>query len=538
MPTSVEQLEAWMAAPREDEHLEFKEAKTQYDFDKLGKYCAALANEGGGKMVLGVTNKRPRRVVGSQAFRDPDKTKTGLMRELYLRIDAEVLLHPGGRVVIFHVPARHLGLPVRYKGVYWMRRGEEVVPMSPDMLRHIFDETGPDFSAQTCSEAHFKDLDPKAIDRLRSMWRRKSGNAALDALLREQLLADAELIVDNGVTYAALILLGTHKALGRLLAQAEVVFEYRSSDASVHYQKRKEFREGFFLFQGDLWETINERNDVHHYQDGLFVWDIPTFNEMVVREAILNAVSHRDYRLPGSVFVRQFARRLEVESPGGFPPGITVENILFNQFPRNRRIAEVFDRCGLVERSGQGVRRMFEESIKESKARPDYSGSDDYLVKLTLAGEVQDTRFLRFLEQVGQETLASFTTEDFLVLDVLRRGERVPRELAHRINRLVECQVVETQEGRRGYMLSKRAYSYLGERGVYTRRRGLDRETNKALILQHLDNYKRATIRDLEQIFQPIGLSRGQIHHLLRVLRDEGKVECVGKKRGSAWVAK
>ena len=69
---------------------------------------------------------------------------------------------------------------------------------------------------------------------------------------------------------------------------------------------------------------------------------VSTFSEIAVREALLNAVSHRDYRHPGSVFVRQFSRRIEIVSPGGFPPGITPDNILDQQLPRNRRIAETF----------------------------------------------------------------------------------------------------------------------------------------------------------------------------------------------------
>jgi len=82
------------------------------------------------------------------------------------------------------------------------------------------------------------------------------------------------LLVDSAVTYGALILFGTGKALGRHLAQSEVVFEYRSSAASIQYQQRKEFRQGFYLFDDELWKTTNLRNDVQHYQEGLFVWDI------------------------------------------------------------------------------------------------------------------------------------------------------------------------------------------------------------------------------------------------------------------------
>lgn len=297
---------------RESEHLEFKEAKSSYEFEDLVKYCVALANEEGGRLVLGVTDSLPRKVVGSQAFPNIDQTKASLSDRLRLRVNAEELQHPGGRVVVFEVPSRPIGMPAHYRGAYWMRSGQSLVPMTPEQLKRIFDEAGPDFSAEIAPKATFEDLDPAAIARFLDMWKKKSGNSALESLTDAQLLSDAELVNDGGITYAALILFGTKKVLCRHLSQAEVVFEYRSSEASIPYQQRKEFREGFFLFDGELWTTINLRNDVQHYQEGLFVWDIPTFNEMVVLEAILNAVSHRDYRLHGSVFVRQYPKRMRL----------------------------------------------------------------------------------------------------------------------------------------------------------------------------------------------------------------------------------
>ena len=98
--------------------------------------------------------------------------------------------------------------------------------------------------------------------------------------------------------------------------------------------------------------------------------DLPTFAEVPVREALLNAVAHRDYRLGGSIFVRQFSKRLEVISPGGLPPGITPENIIDQQNPRNRRLAEALARCGLIERSGQGLNLMVESAVRQGKPCP------------------------------------------------------------------------------------------------------------------------------------------------------------------------
>lgn len=536
MSVDLAQLHAWLGAG-EDEHLEFKEAKNRYDFEELVKYCVALANEGGGTMILGVTDKRPRRVVGSQAFSDLERTKAGLIERLRLRIDACAISHPHGRVVIFSVPARPVGVPLQYRGAYWMRGGQDLVPMTPDLLKRIFDEAEPDFSAEICRQATLADLDPVAVGCFRTMWQRKSGNRTLEVLSDEQLLTDAELVVKGSVTYAALVLFGTRQALGQHLGQAEVVFEYRSTEASGPAHQREEYRQGFFAYQDDLWGKINLRNDVQHFQHGFFVFDIPTFNEVVVREAILNAVSHRDYRLPGSVFVRQYARRLEVVSPGGFPPGITADNILFRQAPRNRRIAEAFAKCGLVERSGQGMNRMFEESIKESKPIPAFTDTDEYQVSVTLCGEIQDPQFLRFLEQIGRERLAAFTTQDFLVLDLIHREQSVPEALRSRLPALAEQGVIEIiGRGKNArYILSRGFHSFLGKKGVYTRKKGLDRETNKALLLKHIqDNQiEGSRLNELVQVLP--ALSSDQVQGLLRALRLEGRIHKIGHTKGTRW---
>jgi ATP-dependent DNA helicase RecG len=528
---SVDQLEDWMRGA-EDEHLEFKEAKNQYNTDKLIRYCSALANERGGNMVLGVTNKKPRHVVGTRAFAELNSVKAKLVDKLGLRIEATVLDHPDGRVLVFEVPSRPVGVPIACDGAYLMRAGEDLVAMTADRLKSIFDEAVPDYSAEICLKATLGDLDPEAIENLRTMWARKSGNDVLYNLNVEQLLTDAELLVDGGVTYAALALLGTHRALGKHLAQAEVIFEYRSSEASTPFQQRREFREGFFLFDEELWKVIDARNEVYQYEEGLFVGDIPTFDRRVVREALLNAVSHRDYRRGGSTFVRQFPGKLEVQSPGGFVPGITPENLLWKQAPRNRRIAEVFARCGLVERSGQGARLMFERSIREGKSRP-----DDHEVFLTLHGEVQDERFLQFFQKIGQEALAAFSTQDFLVVDLIHREQPVPLDLQDCLPRLLELGVMESQ-GRgknKKYFLSRRFYSSLGQRGTYTRRRGLDKRTNKELLFMHIEDSEEEGAR-FEEFSQVLpSLSRGQIKRLMEELKREGRIHVVGKTKGARW---
>lgn len=430
-------------------------------------------------------------------------------------------------------------MPVHYKGRYFMRSGGNLAPMLPDMLKRIFDEAGPDYTAEICPRAKLNDLDPKSIDDFRNRWIQKSKNERLRTLSVERLLSDAELLSPDGLTYASLILFGTREALGGHLAQAEVIFEYRSSDATGPAQYRHDFRQGFFSFYEELWKLINLRNDRQHFQDGLFIWDILTFNEGAVREAILNAVSHRDYRMAGSVFIRQYPRRLEIVSPGGFPPGITPENILWEQAPRNRRIAEIFGRCGLVERSGQGMNRIYEACIRESKPKPDFTHTDAYHVWLTLKGEVQHPEFLRFLEKLGKERLESFTTQDLLVIDNIFRDEPVSDCFRGNLLQLVDSGVIEQISRGRGtrYVVSRQFYEFIGKRGVYTRKKGLDKETNKSLILKHLQDCgsEGCKFEELKQVL-PM-LCRFQIHGLLKELKAERKIRVEGRTRAGKWFA-
>lgn len=144
MTITPHQVDVWRALPSEHQRVEFKEAKQQYDFAKLCKYCVALANEGGGHLLFGIADTPPRQVVGTVAAADPVGMAEQLFTALGFRVDVEVVHHPDGRVVVFVVPARPRGTAYHHKGTYLMRSGEELVPMSEDRLRRIFAEGASD----------------------------------------------------------------------------------------------------------------------------------------------------------------------------------------------------------------------------------------------------------------------------------------------------------------------------------------------------------------------------------------------------------
>ena len=259
MAATLDDLERWLTA-KETEQLEFKEAKNGFDQNDLYRYVVAIANEGGGHLVLGMTNKVPRRVVGSNALPNPDKIERTLYDKLHRVIHAVELAHPEGRVVVFEIPSRPLGMPLELNGAYLMRHGENIVPMPPDRLRAIFEEAGPDFSAEVRKNATFEDLDDTTIARLTDLWAKKTGDEHKRSLGPKQVLADLGLVDDRGITNAALILLGKPLSLRRHLADSEIIYEYRGSDGAIEHAQRFEWRMGFLAVMDDVWRAVDARN--------------------------------------------------------------------------------------------------------------------------------------------------------------------------------------------------------------------------------------------------------------------------------------
>jgi ATP-dependent DNA helicase RecG len=522
---------------KEGEHYQFKEAKTRFDSNEAARCCCALANCGGGKLVFGVSDARPRRVVGTKAFEQPERTRKGLIDKLHVMVDFHLYEHEGKRILVFEVAGRPIGLPVQCDGIAWWYEGDSLIPMPEPVRRNIYGELEYDFSADICKGASLLDLDSDAIDKFRNMWAANSGNKRIKNFAVEQLLRDCKIITDSGMTNAAMILFGTSKAVNKYLPHAEVVFEYRSTERPGPAAQREEFCEGFFNFNDRIWELVNLRNDKQHYQEGLSVLLISTFNEGVVREALLNAVSHRDYQMAGSIFVRQYHNRLVVENPGGFPFGVTVENILDRQSARNKLIAQIFQLCGLVERAGQGMNLIYEMAVREAKPLPDFTGTDEYFVNLTLSGTIRDARMLNLINKIGNERLETMVTNDFLVIDSLFHGKKLTPALRARLAHLKELGIVE-HVGKGKYGFARNLYMEVAKVEIHKGRAKSDRKANKELILKHIKRKgsEGVPFREIEQVLP--NRNRNQLQVLMRELQRENCIYCVGKTRSARWFSK
>jgi len=535
LTTTPEQLDEWLRHP-EGTRLEFKSAhggfNSKYD---LPDYTAALANEGGGKLILGVDDDS-HTVVGTSAFIG---TYHELSHELFQsidhRVEVEEVLHPDGRVVVFHVPNRPKGRPVRSNGhfTYPMRLGESLTEMDSETLRGILAEISEDFTAQPVPGLSIEDLDEAAIELLKQRRAAKLKRPDLVDSSTEQLLRDLELLSVDGLTRAALILLGRSTVLTRHLPDDEVIFEWRQTVGKVPHDYRETWRGPILLVHDQIWAAISARNARTPYQEGFIEHEILAFDERSIREAVLNAITHRDYSLGGqSIFIRATPESILVESPGGFLPGVTPENALAQSQWRNRRLAETLERLDLVNRSGQGLDDIFTKTISDGKGIPDLTKSDTRHVRLVVPTRVLDVGFVRYLERVAKEKKLLFSTTDLLELERIRTEQTVGN--LHSRDKFLTAGIIERIGRGRGtkYILSYSYYESQHRAGVHTRLVGLTRDEKKALILKHLAK-KPAGMTDFIDALPD--LKRESISKILQELKRAGKIEHRGSRKAGLW---
>ncbi|MDD2772539.1 MAG: putative DNA binding domain-containing protein [Elusimicrobiales bacterium] len=535
MTTDIAIFNSWLKQ-HEGLNLEFKAARNSFSHDKdLPDYCAALANEGGGMLILGVDDKT-HEVVGTNAFHgNHAKLSHDLLNTIKIRVDVEELHHPDGRVLIFHVPARQPGQPVQSTGRYKypMRVGESIVEMDNMKLKQILTELDPDFSTKIVPELKLSDMDESAVDNFRRKWAQKANRSEYLQFSTEKLLRAICIMSDSGINYGGLVLFGKKEKLDQLLPTSEIIFEWRGIKKIPH-DFRKTWREPFSKIYDEVWNTIDARNLRSPFQEGLIQREVFAFNEKAIREALLNAVAHRDYTLGGrSIFITASPEDFDIESPGGFPLGITPDNILVKRFWRNRVIAETFEKAGLVERAGQGMNDIFSSSIREGKGMPDFSGSDSYSVHLHIPTQLKDKDFILFLEKVAKDKQILLSFEEIYELERIREQKTWDLQFKDKFLDLGIIERVGRTSGAK-YILAHAYYKHAGKPGVHTRLAGISRDKRKELILSHIEKNEKGFVKDFMDILPELG--RADINNMLQELRKDGKIKFIGPRRSGYWV--
>ena len=500
-------------------------------------YVTALCNEGGGSLVIGMHDSYPHKVIGtkqsegkigeleSNIYRDTNIRPT--IYELYEKPETKQ-----GRVLVIEVPSRPIGMIFKFEDVALMRVGEELKPMSDEVYLKIIEEKEPDFSQKICREVTLDDLDDEAINILRHKYSVKQNNPSFLTLPKEQILSDLDLITNDGVTNAAVILLGKKDVLKRVFPQAAVMLEYRNTEGQITFDNRTKYDEPFYIMIEKLWHDIDLRNGKFQVAEGPYIFDIPYFNEEVIREAINNAIAHRDYRRNSETVIKQYPQKLVITNAGGFPVGVTIENLLtVPSTPRNRLLADVLSKTGIVERSGQGIDKIFKNTISEGKQQPDYSHSDNFHVELVLSATITNRAFALFIDSEQQRLSEEQKLSVFEIMalsSILNGNENdIKKEI---IQSLLNRGLIEKRGKTRGtyYILSRNYYEIAGDISDYAKKTEWNTNQAASVIIPHLIKFQKAKMKDFVDLLSG-HLTRRQV----RVLIDQMVVENILEKKGS-----
>jgi ATP-dependent DNA helicase RecG len=379
---TLETLEKWLLVPTETENLEFKEAKQQFDRTKLLKYCVALANEGGGCIVLGVTDKRPRQVVGSLAWstaEDLNKIKAYIVEKLSFRVDATELQHPNGRVLVFEVPTRPVGQPLAFEGAYLMRAGEDLVPMTPDVLRSIFAEDQQDWFCQPARSDGSPDdvialLDTQTYFELLKIPYPTNRDAVLQRLQSQDLIKQTP----QGWTItnlAAILLAKKLDAFSPTLARkAARVVIYEGINKLKTRNETTGIR-GYAVGFNGLVDFVHSAAPQNRFIEEVVREEVKMFPKQALRELIANALVHQDFLATGtSVMIEMYSDRIEISNPG-IPP-IKVERFIDENRSRNEQLADIMRRFGICEEKGSGIDKVVSAAEDFQLPAPDFRVGD------------------------------------------------------------------------------------------------------------------------------------------------------------------
>lgn len=525
----LDRLDHAIADDLESHWLDFKPWNNPKDDMRVAvEYAVCFANADGGVVVFGVADKtrgRAKAIHGTRGY-DLDIWRRGIYDSTRPNITAEVeeLAVPEGTGHLLLVRVRPVGGQVHgtVQGVFKQRVGKNCMPMDPQAYARSRVSMGViDWSGEPAEGVSEEDLDPVEIARARNVLRRFRPESDLLKVDDRSLLVGLEAIRQGQVTRAGFLLFGREETLKARCPQHQVHYVYQTSETSVG--RNDSFRCGLLQILERIEQAFTgPANPEQEVSVGLFKLRIPAFPVDVVREAVLNAVTHRDYSDPGEVLIRHAARELVVTSPGGFLAGITPRNILRHEpVARNRVLAQAFEKLGLVERAGMGRRRIFIPVLEYGKRIPEYENTGGRVILRIFDGTFDERMAVLVAQWRGDGREVDL--DGLLILTFLREHAFIDTVSASRLLQVsreeargILDRFAQPRSGileRRGktkaatYHLSKAVARDLLGKAAYTKTRGTDPIRYAEMVRQFVEDHGSITPRECREL---LGLGESQ----------------------------
>jgi ATP-dependent DNA helicase RecG len=556
----LNELDTTIADTLEDQDLDFKEWDTKSlknAVKTVVEMAICMANGGGGTVVFGVSDKvqgRLRAILGVP----PEVDQNILMRQVYDSTDPKItpvfeelrVPEGTGRLLIMQI---NRGLPpyTDTGGLGKIRIGKDCKPLTGTLRRKIAVETGEsDFTSERIPGAIESHISSAAMEAVRNAAVKEQAPADLLALTDLDLVKKLGLIKNNQLTRAGLLLVGKETSIQEYFPHYHWIHLRMTDD--TQYSDRMDGSEALLVALNRITDRIMVDNPLTTVNDGMFHFEYRRYPEIVLREALMNALCHADFQINSPILIKQFPDHLEIANPGGFIGGVTPQNILHHvPVARNPLLVEALTKLRLVNRSNLGMSRMFRGMLIEGKEPPNIDEQGDS-VKVSLKGGEMSASFRAFVER----EIASgrgLTVDHLLILRYLLSTREIDTKTAAQLIQRTENEarnILHTMEHERGYLEhggSGRSYYWslvpalhrdLDLTGHPYGDRRIEWDAAKTRILSVLQQKQGRTDKFLKnaEARQITHLNRFQVTRLMNELMEENpSVKKDGKNRGAQY---
>lgn len=535
--TNTVEFKSWIKTPKFKEMIEL-----------LVKEAVGLANTKGGVILVGVEDDGE--ITGCVKFDMQNIIESiydRTMPNLFCDIRCEEV---NGLQILVIIVEKSPQIISTTNGITYKRLGKNTKPFyAAEFSSNRIEGFKGDYSAKIIESATYEDIDFLEVENLKRKLKSRDKESTLYNLDDTSFLKDLELIkiIDGEIklTVAGLLFVGTEEAIAKFLPQAEIiVLTYKEGE--TEYSKRIDLKVPLVRAIDRIQQVFEDRNGVENIQVGLFKLEVHDYPINVFQEALLNALTHRDYDNISSIYIKFYPKEIIIENPGSFPEGIDNKNIISHpSTPRNKLIAEIFQKLKYVQRSGQGVDIIFKDMISLGKSAPDYILYEN-AVRLVLSSSLEDVEFLKFITK-EEENAGEFSVQEICILKYIKEHKTVTLAKAAEVSQLTKATVTTVlnnlcqkknilqREKRDSYMFAHRVYVEFENQIDYIKDKEFDEIQAEIMILDYLKKNEFISRIDVESL---CGFSSTTSKRVLKKMRDLDQIELIGKGKASKYKLK
>ena len=529
------------------EQLEDKTAfgKSQKNFspkyDETARDVVAFANNKGGFLFIGIVDGT--KEINKEFVFNNEKV-FDLIHQIQDRTEPTITLIPhkinveGKDLLVLEVPFS-TQLHRTSRGEFLIRSNDGNRPIEPYEMATIMSEKGLIVYDQKTWRISGEWLDENRLSNLRDMIEAKNADSPYLDKSRDDLLDSLGMTKDEGneslPTTTGLLFVGNQTAL-RELPFYEVKYIHYFEDGTY---KPYEYKGNIIEVAKSCFAQLKAEIKQKEYIFGLFREYVEDYSEIVIRELLINALAHRSLSRQQIVEIRKYddGGYLEIESPGTFPEGVTVNNYLRKTNPRNPNVMDILREIGLAEKAGSGFDKIFTDLLKKGKSLPEPEETENsviFRIKSNVVSEKLIELSLLYENQVGKP----MKLDELLVLSEVVNNKRVkvadlaniPNIGAYRlqsvIDRLCGFEFIEPSGKTSGlsYILHVSKRKDLDDKIDYVKSKKQEKARQKEAILRYLDSIPTINNAEARQLLSLQEKDRSKVSRLFAELISENEI--------------